>query len=918
MYNIKRWIILIFISLSLFGSEELTDSEKLWIDKHPVIKVGNEVDWPPFDFFEQGKPAGYSVDLIKLISSKVGLKIEYVTSDWQSLLHNIYSKDIDVILNIIQTPERSSTLLFTKPYLAGNNSIFVNEHDTTIVSIADLKDKKVAVIAGSFQVEILKKRYPNIIIKPYASTKDALYSVVLGEADALLDEHAAANYSIAQNFISGIKQISFEGFPELESSGFRLGVRDDWPELVSILEKGMDKVSQAEIQKLQKKWLFLPDNVLTKDEVAWLNSHPKINIGIDPKWPPFEYIDATNTHKGITSSYVNYLNKELGIELTPVITKKWADSWSLITQRKIDVAMCLNPTPEREKYLLFTKPYLEYPMVVLTHHNISYISSIEEIQGKIGVVEGYVSETYLRRDYSHKSIIAYPTIDDALTALDRGEINAFIGNIAAISHSISKLNLKRLKISGYTEYSYKLSIGVRKDWPELVLIIDKILSEMSTADKLQFTNTWMNIKTEKFVHWGIVLKYVFIVIVISLLVVLRVLHWNKKLRLSEIKAEKANIAKSIFLANMSHEIRTPMNSIIGYAELLSRNKDLDSDIQENVKAIQSSGKYLLSLINDILEISKIESGKMLVYEETIDLFEFLEEINSLFKIRAQNQCVNFMISKEDIPQYAITDGKKLRQILINLLGNAMKFTEKNGSIILTVKANKNDGNITQVSFGVTDTGHGIEEENLDKIFDVFEQTQKGRAVGGTGLGLALSKQLAQKLNGNLTVKSVVGKGSTFTLTIPLKHSDKSKLIRRDSDNTHIYNSTLPRKIMIVDDIPLNRLLLSKFLTSQGFEIFEADDGDVAIELYKEKYPDLILMDMIMPRLNGLDAIKEIRKIDSNIKTKIICVTASAFEEEKELILKSGADGYVVKPINFDILLEVISTVGYLSNIQRKE
>jgi len=324
-------------------------------------------------------------------------------------------------------------------------------------------------------------------------------------------------------------------------------------------------------------------------------------------------------------------------------------------------------------------------------------------------------------------------------------------------------------------------------------------------------------------------------------------------------AEAANKAKSTFLANMSHELRTPLNAILGYAQFLQKDPAVTEHQQDRLKIIHKSGEHLLSLINDILDLSKIEAGKIELSSAQFSMTDFLNNIADMFQMRANQKGIGFRYeSSPYLPKYIRGDEVRIRQILINLLGNAVKFTDK-GSI--TFGADYRDG---RVCFEVRDTGPGISPDEREKIFDPFHQTGSSmKKSEGTGLGLSISKRLTELMGGSLTVKSTPGQGSVFRAELELPS------VIPEENISDVKNSSLitgyegaRRKILIVDDIYQNRFLLSDLLISLGFETSEADDGQKAVEKAAELQPDLILMDLFMPDMDGFEAVKIIRKSES--------------------------------------------------------
>jgi len=389
------------------------------------------------------------------------------------------------------------------------------------------------------------------------------------------------------------------------------------------------------------------------------------------------------------------------------------------------------------------------------------------------------------------------------------------------------------------------------------------------------------------------------------------------------QAQNANKAKSTFLANMSHELRTPLNAILGFTQLMCRDASVSEDHQENLKIINRSGEHLLRLINDILEMSKIEVGQITLNETNFDLYTMLSSLEQMLRLKVQAKKIDLVFKiNRDVPQFIYTDEGKLRQIIINLLGNALKFTNQ-GSITLTVKVDKNIVKEDQIDFlfsdtyslyfSVEDTGPGIHQDEMEKLFTPFEQTEVGRISNeGTGLGLSICYKFAELMGGELKVKSNVGKGSTFFFDILIREKDltitESVQITNTVENKKIV-ALAPNQpqycILAVDDVYASRLLLNKLLSGLGYRVQEASNGQEAIRQWEKWNPDLILMDMRMPIMDGYEATKQIKSRVKDKNTIVIALTASAFEEEKIKILSAGCDDFMRKPFQDSELLIMI-------------
>ncbi|MBF0230797.1 MAG: response regulator [Desulfamplus sp.] len=397
------------------------------------------------------------------------------------------------------------------------------------------------------------------------------------------------------------------------------------------------------------------------------------------------------------------------------------------------------------------------------------------------------------------------------------------------------------------------------------------------------------------------------------------------------EAESANRAKSNFLANMSHELRTPLNAIIGFSQLMGRDKDATENQRETVSTIMRSGMHLLTLINDILEVSKIEAGKVEVQYEDFDFFQMIQDIIAMTQSRAVAKGLELIVDIDPaIPQYIRSDQQKLRQIIINLLVNAVKFT-KHGRVSLRIKCqicNKIDGipNNGVILFEVEDSGIGVSDEDIKKLFQKFMRTNSGMKTSeGTGLGLSISQEYVRLMGGEITVESIVNKGSLFRFSINveianiiLKEMKKSacrKVVTLEPEQ-------ISYKILIVEDNPDNQTLLSKLLLSVGFEVRIASNGLEGVEIFESWKPHLIWMDMRMPVMDGYESCRRIRQIEEangkseagngvsqyapTKKVTIIALTASAFEEQKQLVLEAGCDDFIRKPFLENEIFDAIA------------
>ncbi|BAQ63685.1 circadian input kinase A [Geminocystis sp. NIES-3709] len=392
----------------------------------------------------------------------------------------------------------------------------------------------------------------------------------------------------------------------------------------------------------------------------------------------------------------------------------------------------------------------------------------------------------------------------------------------------------------------------------------------------------------------------------------RVLTRTQQLAEAKDKAEVANQAKSTFLANMSHELRTPLNAILGFAQLMMRSNTLPPQDKEKIGIINRSGEYLLTLINNVLDLAKIEAGKMSLNPQKFDLYRLLDELEDFLRLNAEQKGLQLIFEKhKETPRYLETDSVKLRQVLINLLSNAFKFTQE-GGVSLFVKPEKlnleNEPKKINLRFEISDTGSGIEEKQIQELFKPFNQTDTGKnSQEGTGLGLVISRKFIELMGGEITVKSEITVGTTFLFNILANKVDNIPMEKESfvSRVIGLQSQDVASRILVVDDKTVNCQLLSSLLIPIGFAVREAYNGQEALNVWEEWQPHLIFMDMRMPVMDGYEATQAIKSTIKGNATAVIALTASVLEEEKVICLSAGCDDFLRKPFRQQAIFEII-------------
>ena len=913
----------------------LSDEEKAFLKKHPVIRVSNEMDWRPFDFVKNGKPQGYSVEYLELIAKTVGFEIEWVNgATWSELVEMAKNKELDLMQSIAKNEEREKFLNFTKPYTKNPRGIFTKADNIKITKLKDLTTEKIAVVKDFWTQKYLAENYPYLKLIPVSSTLDGLLAVTAGSADVYIGNIPSGKYAMQQNFLTSVKLACSTGVHAMDSnSGLCFASRKDYPELVSILEKGMDAIPLIEYTKFTNKWskVVEPSNLLTSKELQWLQKHSEIRLGVASSWKPFEFLDDDNKYSGISSDIVRKLNAKLSINFNPVKGLTWDESLQAAKNGKIDAFSCIMETEKRKEFLLFTEPYFISPIVIFANNNSSGSIKWEDLRNKkVAVPKGFATQEFLEKDFPGIKLMLFDTVPEVLQAVSKGDADATIGSLQVIEYTYKQEGIKNIRVAGVnTPYNWKLAFGVRKDWHELIPILNKSLATITEKEKSLLVDNWVNMRVVKRVEhstdWDSVFKIGGAISLIAIIIIAIILSANKKLtheikmreeiqkalELSRNEAEKSANVKSEFLANMSHEIRTPMNAINGMAYLCLQT-ELNPQQEDYIIKIQNAGTSLINIINDILDFSKMEAGKLDINNTSFALDKVLDNQLVLLKYSAMEKNLNLIIDiDENIPNRLIGDNLRLGQVLANLSSNATKFTEK-GKITISVKLKEKLDTSVVLLFSIKDTGIGMTEKDTVKLFKPFEQANSSttKRFGGTGLGLSISKRLVEMMGGEIWVESKIGSGSTFSFSLEFRICT-ARLSESTAALAKIDNSNLlGAKILIVEDNLINQQIASELLRKVGSITSIASNGADAVDMIKKGDFDLILMDIQMPIMDGCKATKIIRNDLGFADLPIVAMTANALKSDLDEYLAIGMNAVETKPI------EVHSFFKTLCNLVR--
>ncbi len=788
----KRWLMadIQLPSYVDFYYRKLSQRERIWLRRHSEINLGVNENFAPYSFINgNGEYQGIAMDFVRQLGIITGIRMKRVPGLSRSEMPDDKGKGkIDLFAAADKTTERNKSLDFTGIYIPTPLVIMTRTGGRRISIPADLDGNRVALVRRDPLSDRVVSEHPGVKKYMVDTPLDGLRSVSTGESDAFVGV-LGVNVYLSNKY--GITNLNVAGNYDMRTRGLRFAVRKEWPELVSILEKALDSIPENRKIEIFRKWLpgvTGPAGIngsrlrvsLSDSEWSWLETHPSIRTASDSGWAPVEFIDKKGNPGGITAEYTKILEKMLGIRFEPARDLNWQEIMNRARKKEIDLVTSVVKTPQRSDSLRFTQPYISMPVVIFTRNDINYIGSMNELEGrKVAVVKKYAVEEWITDDFPKIKLVLTGTIEEAFEKLEKGEVHACIGSILVGSYYLGKLQFGTIKVSGETPYTYKLSMGVRSDWPLFAGILQKALDAIPETRQNEIYKKWISVKYEHGFDYSLFWK----ILIPSIIVLSLVIYWNRRLSREieqRVKADKelvkardaaetANRAKSAFLATMSHELRTPLNSIMGFNSILLMEMagPLNFEQKKQLKIVKGSSQHLLNLINDVLDISKIEAGEFKLINETFDVQKLINEVIEILKPQAEKKGLEINAYVDGDIGIINGDRRRLSQVLINLLNNAVKFT---GRGEITLSGRKNGSRLEIV---VKDTGIGISEESIPELFLPFHQLDAGtnRVYEGTGLGLSICRRIIEMMGGEIWVESQPGRGSTFSFAVPIVRED---------------------------------------------------------------------------------------------------------------------------------------------------
>ena len=935
MQTLMRKSVCALLSLLLLLSAVLPVKAAAETAPVKVVRVGSFED--TFNYCnEKGARKGYGYELLETLSGYTGWQFEYVTCDWSDCFEKLENGEIDIMGGISYTEDRAEEMLFSDEPMGEEKYYLYADLSCADISASDFKTldgKKIGVVMGTEPEVMLTEWEEKHGIKTehvnISNNEDVKQKLANHEIDCFV--------SLEESYWAelGISTITRVG-----KSSIYYVLNKDRSDLKEELDNAMhalDEEAPFYTADLCKKYFSLGYKpILTGEEKAWLRKHGAIRMGfLTSDSGVSTYDPATGEITGTIIDYIQFAadclgNQELEFQLVGYDDKE--TELNALKSGEIDMIFHFDQSPNlAEEYRVArTNTTWTANMMVVTNQQLFTENKVN----RVAVPQNKISLTrYIAFYYPQWEIVDCDTQEDAIKLVKDGQADCFITGVSS--------EAKYSKIYGF--YSVPLPnpanscFAVKSGNRSLLSILNKTLkampANMLTSSLAMHKSSARKVTLSDFIkdNFFMVLLVSSIVVAVVLLMILKLLQkarkaeaaakkaandtqeLNAKLQVAVEKAESANRAKSTFLFNMSHDIRTPMNAIIGYADLASRHLDDPAKLEKYMENIQVCGQNLLMLLNNVLDLARIENDKTEMEYSVSDVDKDFRNCIAMFQNQADSKGQTLTVTTQLQYPYIYVDIPHLIEVCTNLVSNAVKYTGAGGTIRcdITQKPGEKEGWCNTV-ITVADNGIGMSQEFQKHIFEPFERerTSTVSKVEGSGIGMGIVKKLVGLMDGTVEVESKIGVGSTFTVTIPCRIASQEKTQAKRETTPSDEKSLCGVKILLTEDNDLNAEIATELLREEGCTVDRAKDGVECVDMLEKAANGtyrLILMDIQMPVMNGYDAAKKIRRMDDPQKADIpiIAMTANAFSEDKQAALDAGMNDHVAKPINMNILVPTI-------------
>ncbi len=929
----KAWTLTVFMLSLTFTAASGATAFAESAEQPQTVKVG----WFESEFNhkeENGHRSGYAYEYQQKIAAYTGWTYEYVEGDWYDLLDMLEKGEIDLLSDVSYTDERADDMLFSSHAMGEEGYVVLVSADNEEIipdDLTTLNGKRIGVAKGGVAGQLYER---------WASENDISSKVVeldltQGEQVKLLD---SGELDAIVDYTGYIENL--QGCVPLVSIGqtdYYFAVNKRKPELKAEIDGAMNTIlvqNTSYNHYLDEKYVSkgITSKYLSTSEVETLKKHGPIRIGYKD-----DYLPYSGTEEGKESGLLRDLlehfkgtmkNADIAFETVPYPSIEAAVE--AVHKGEVDLAYPLfyDDYDAESNEILLSDTVAKAKMDAIVRKGEEQTLDTKEAL-KVACLTGDTSQaSVVNKNYPNWEYLTYDTVDECFQAIRDHEADCFVICDYRVNVLTREMTRYQLAYTGI-DSTVTVSFATQKQNAVMYSIINKLIA---TADNLDVTTSLKEYAAKNRIvtladftrdNFNIVLTVLLSFTLLLAVLFLRRSRSGRKLKAANVQlaeaknqAEKANNAKTEFLFNMSHDIRTPMNAIVGYTNLALKHEEDRPLVDDSLYKIGDASEQLLALINDILDMSHIESGKMELCPEPSSIRAGGAKLRDIFAQQAEDKKINLVVNDSGIlHDTVLCDRRLVERVLMNLVSNAMKFTPENGSVTLTarelIETDTTDAKGAVYRFTVSDTGIGMAPEFLKKIYDPFER-EKTSTVSrqqGTGLGMAIVARLVKLMNGTIHIQSEQGKGSTFTIDVPLQFTDQLPQNLR-TDQTSAEEGMLESKtILLVEDMVINMELARVILQEQGLKVETAENGKIALDMFAAdpEHYDAILMDVQMPVMNGYEATQAIRALDSErAKTvPIIAMTANAFAEDKQEAIEVGMNDHIAKPIDVHRLIRTL-------------
>lgn len=900
-----------------------------------VVRVGSFED--TFNYVnEKGIRKGYGYELLQTLSGYTGWQLEYVTCDWSDCFEKLKNGEIDIMGDISYTEDRAEEMLFSDEPMGEEKYYLYADLSRADISASDFKTlngKKIGVLMGT-EPEVmlteweekydLKTQHVNI-----SNNEDVKQKLANHEIDCFV--------SLEESFWA---ELGISTMTRVGKSDIYYAINKDRADIKEELDNAMRALEDADpfyTADLYKRYFSLDYTpILTGEEKAWLKEHGAIRMGfLTGDSGVSTYDPATGEITGTITDYIQFArdclgNQELVFQMVGYDSQK--AELDALKSGEIDMVFHFDQSPNlAEDYrVACTNTTWTSNMMAVTnkqHFNENQANRVAVPQNKISL------KRYIAVYYPQWEIVDCAAQEDAARLVKDGQADCFVTGVSSQENYSKKYDFYSVPLPNPAKSCFAVNSGNRHLLSILNKTIKAMPTNMLTGSLAMYKSSSRKVTLSEFIrdNFFMVLRVSSIFVAVILLAILKLLRkarkaeaaarkaandtqeLNAKLQIAAENAESANRAKSTFLFNMSHDIRTPMNAIIGYADLASRHSDDPAKLKKYMENIQVCGQNLLMLLNNVLDLARIENDKTEIEYSVSDIEKDFRNCLAMFRNQADSKGQTLTVTTQLPYPYIYADIPHLTEVCTNLVSNAVKYTGAGGTIRcgVTQKPGEKEGWCDTV-VTVADNGIGMSQEFQKHIFEPFERerTSTVSKVEGSGIGMGIVKKLVGLMGGTVEVESKIGVGSTFTVTIPCRIASEDEIQAKREINPSDQKCLCGTRILLTEDNDLNAEIATELLQEEGCTVDRAKDGVECVDMLEKAANgtyQLILMDVQMPVMNGYDATKKIRRMDDPQKANIpiVAMTANAFSEDKQVALDAGMNDHIAKPINMSVLVPTL-------------